>query len=251
MNPCVRVLFIPLFFVLLPVVCRAENEMDFLDDDFYKERLTVDTIPDPLEPLNRAMFAFNDVAYAYVLDPVVRTYSEIVAPDFRMIINNFFYNLDEPVRFVNCLLQGRFEDSARVLGRFTINTIFGVFGLGDPARTEFSLHPIEASLGESMEVWGIGDGSYLVVPLYGSSTIRDFSGAILDACAGAPFYSWADDYITSGGGHVAKKLNQFSFHVGEYDDLKKMSFDPYIAVRNGYMQYRYQHRNRARFVSED
>ncbi|WP_051308954.1 MlaA family lipoprotein [Desulfogranum japonicum] len=224
--------------LMTPFCCCAAEKVDFLDDDFYADDIPGDTVPDPLEPFNRAMFEFNDVTYTYVLDPVASAYSEIVAQDFRTIIGNFFNNLEEPVRFVNCLLQGRVRDSGTVLGRFAVNTVFGVFGLGDPARTEFDLQPTNASLGETLAVWGVHDGFYLVMPLFGSTTLRDFSGTMVDAFFATPYYSWTDDYSVMAGIYVGKEVNKLSFHLNEYDELKKMSFDPYIALRNGYFQYR-------------
>ncbi len=234
-HPVIYLLFC---IFLLPAFCAAED-VDFLDDDFYADDFSEDRVPDPLEPFNRAMFKFNDVTYIYVFNPVATGYGKIVAKDFRGIIGNFFNNLEEPVRFINCLLQGRFEDSGTVLGRFAVNTVFGVFGLGDPARTEFNLEPVDASLGETLAVWGIGDGFYLVMPFFGSTTLRDFSGAVIDAFAATPYYTWADDnYTVMTGIYFSKEVNKLSFHLGEYEELKKMSFDPYISLRNGYFQYR-------------
>ncbi|WP_051308976.1 MlaA family lipoprotein [Desulfogranum japonicum] len=236
------ILYILIFF-FLPACSFASEHVDFLDDDYYTNQSPTEHVPDPLEPFNRLMFQFNDVTYIYVLDPVATGYSKIVAEDFRSIIGNFFYNLEEPVRFVNCLLQGRVKDSGTVLGRFAVNTLFGVFGLGDPARTDFNLQPTDASLGQTLGTWGVGDGFYLVVPLFGSTTLRDFSGTIIDSFMATPYYSWADDYIVTAGIYTTKEVNKLSFHLGEYNELKKISFDPYIALRDGYFQYRKRQRD--------
>jgi len=110
---------------------------DFLNDESYAEQTTTADVKDPLEPFNRAVFTFNDKAFTWVLEPVATGYSKVLPADIRGCVGNFFYNLGEPVRSVNCLLQGRFRESGLVVSRFFINTIGGVFGLADPASREF------------------------------------------------------------------------------------------------------------------
>ena len=124
---------------LLVTVPAQLYAVDYLDDASYEEAEHFESIYDPLEPFNRVMFTFNDRLYLWVIDPVATGYSKVVPGDFRTIISNFFYNLGEPVRSVNCLLQGRVEDSGLVLSRFLINSTAGVFGLADPAGNEFDI----------------------------------------------------------------------------------------------------------------
>jgi phospholipid-binding lipoprotein MlaA len=239
-------LLILLSLFLLPCTAVADPEsesVDFLNDSFYEEDLAIIDINDPLEPLNRAFFDFNDMAYTHVLDPIASVYSTVVASDFRMIIGNFFSNLEEPVRFVNALLQGRLEDSSQILARFFLNSIFGVAGLGDPATTDFGLLPVRATLGETLGVWGVGDGFYLVVPLYGPTTLRDLTGSLVDGLALTPYYSWADGYEEQIAIYFGKETNKLSFRLGQYEDLKRLSFDPYVAMRNGYLQHRVRGRD--------
>jgi ABC-type transporter lipoprotein component MlaA/ABC-type transporter MlaC component len=195
------------------------------------------------------MFTFNDKVYIWVLDPVATGYSKVLPADIRGCISNFFYNLGEPVRSVNCLLQGRVRDSGLALGRFVINSIFGVFGLADPASNEFKIAPIYANLGETMSVWGIGDGFYLVVPLIGSSTVRDFTGTVVDGMAMATYSPWNDDALTVATAQGANTVNRTSLRLGEYEELKSMSFDPYIAFRNGYFQIRSKQRDHSRPIT--
>ncbi len=237
--------FIVLFAGVFYISSSVAEEVDFLDDSFYEEELGIDS--DPIEPFNRAMFEFNDNAYTYVIKPVTRGYSSVVPADIRGCVWNFFHNLEEPLRFINCLLQGRIEESGWVLSRFFINTICGVFGLGDPAAREFGIPVIHASLGETMAVWGVSDGFYLVVPLYGPSTLRDITGTVVDALALSPYYYWADDFLTLGTIYAIKETNKVSLNIDAYDDLKKISFDPYIAIRNGYFQNRQKLRDHSDF----
>ena len=246
MKNLFQLFIISLFLVLLtgavaPVhVCKAadHNPVDFLDDDFYEKEPEVEKVGDPLEGFNRAMFKLNDFTYIWVFNPVATTYSHILPFDIRNAIGNFFYNLEEPVRFINALLQGRFSDAGTLLVRFVVNTTGGVAGLSDPAGRELGFKAVDASLGETLAVWGIGDGFYLVVPFYGPSTLRDFTGDTIEGLALYPYYYWADGWEETVAIYLGKELNKLSLHLGEYEDMKKLSFDPYIAVRNGYFQYR-------------
>lgn len=217
---------------------------DFLNDDSYEDREATG-VADPIEPFNRAIFTFNDKAYVWVLNPVATGYSKVLPADIRGCVGNFFYNLGEPVRSANCLLQGRFRDSGRALSRFALNSICGVFGLADPASNEFSLPPVKATLGETFSVWGVGDGFYLVAPLLGPSTLRDFTGRVVDSFAMAAYYPWGDDEVSPAIPAGVDTVNRTSLHLGEYEDLKAMSFDPYVAFRNGYFQMRDKSRNPA------
>ncbi|MDR2550543.1 MAG: VacJ family lipoprotein [Desulfobulbus sp.] len=217
---------------------KFAGAVDFLSDESYEKPTSDVQVSDPIEPFNRAMFTVNDKFYIWMLEPVSTGYSKIVPGDIRACIGNFFYNLGEPVRSVNCLLQGRFRDAGKTLGRFFINSICGVFGLADPAGDEFEIPPIYASFGETLSVWGVGDGFYLVVPLLGPSTLRDFSGTVVDGVASATYTPWNDDTLTTATAQGAKTVNRTSLHLGEYVEIKSMSFDSYVAFRNGYYQMR-------------
>jgi len=227
-----------LFFQALPGLATDEDAVDFLSDDFYEDETASIEENDPLEAFNRAMFAFNDTTYTYVFNPVAEGYNAIVPYDIRGSIWNFFRNLEEPVRFLNCLLQARFSDAGTVLVRFLVNTTGGVAGLGDPAGRELGFKRVDATLGETMATWGIGDGVYLVVPFYGPSTLRDFTGTIIDGFGMTPYYTFTDDLGVITGVYLGKETNNLSLNLGQYEEFKKLSFDPYVALKNGYFQYR-------------
>lgn len=235
-------LFLGWMFTALLMVAPVQAA-DFLSDEGYEDQGENLQVADPIEPFNRAVFTVNDKIYLWVLEPVATGYSKVVPADIRSCIGNFFYNLGEPVRSVNCLLQGRFRDSGVTLGRFVVNTVFGVFGLADPASNEFKMTPVYASLGETLSVWGIGDGFYLVVPLLGSSTLRDFTGTVVDGAAMSTYSPWNDDFLTVATAQGTNTVNRVSLRLGEYEELKALSFDPYVAFRNGYFQIRSKQRN--------
>lgn len=221
---------------------KAE-ESDFLDDAFYEETTSDQAAAaDPFEPFNRAVFTFNDSAYTWVMEPVASTYGETVPQDVRKAADNFCYNLQEPIRFVNTLLQLRFRDAGTVLIRFAVNTVGGVAGLADVAGTEFGFKPVEAGLGETLETWGVGDGFYLVVPFLGSSTLREFTGTVVDGLAMTPYYFLADTWKEGSVIYLGRRVNYLSLHLGEYETASQISVDPYAAFRSGYFQYRTQAR---------
>lgn len=232
----ITILFLTGVFIKPAVSFAADDGVvDFLDDDFYESEPVSVQVGDPLESFNRAMFTFNDYAFTWVLNPVATGYSYVIPFDIRGVVAHFFYNVQEPVRFANALLQGRFTDAGTLFMRFAINTTGGVFGFGDLAGRELGFKAVDATLGETLGVWGVGDGFYLVVPLYGSTTLRDFTGTMFDDLI---YYIWADTWVETSAIYMGKELNYLSLHIGEYEDMKKLSFDPYVAVRNGYFQYR-------------
>lgn len=224
--------------VLLTASVAAGTKVDYLSDDFYAYEEDATEVRDPLEPFNRVIFNFNDKMYIWVMEPVASVYGRVIPLDFRDCIYNFFSNLEEPVRFVNSLLQGRFIDAGNVLQRFLINSTLGIYGLGDAATRVFDVPPVDASLGQTFASWGIGDGFYLVVPFYGSSTLRDFSGTVIDGFAMTPYYAWTDEFYEMGAVYAGRETNRLSMHLGEYEELKNVLFDPYISFRNAYFQYR-------------
>ncbi len=226
-----------------PVIAGQGGKVDFLSDNFYTDQPGSVETTDPLESLNRVVFTFNDRMYTWILEPVARGYSHVLPAAVRACFSSFFRNLLEPVRFINTLLQGRFADSKTVLIRFLINSTCGIYGFADVAAREFNFPPVEATLGQTLATWGVGDGCYLVVPLYGSSTLRDFTGVVIDGFGMTPYYyPWTNDFMVMMGVYLGKETNRLSLHLGEYEELKKLSFDPYVALRDAYFQHRRKQR---------
>jgi len=205
-------------------------------DEFEKELSQRQvTVPDPIEPWNRAMFGINDRFYFWVAKPVIQTYEKIVPRPARVCIGNFFENLTTPARFVNCLFQGKGPEAGRELHRFVINTTAGVLGFGDPARDRWHLAPTKEDLGQTLAVHGFGDGFYVVWPLLGPSTLRDSVGMVGDGFLNPVRY--VKPLETSIGISAADVANNGSFHIGEYEALKSAAVDPYVAMRGAYIQY--------------
>jgi len=197
------------------------------------------TIADPIEPWNRAMYHFNDKFYFWLLKPVGQGYKYVIPETFRIIFSNFYENIMMPVRFVNNLLQGKPDYAGRELVRFVINSTMGVAGFRDVAKDGFGITGRKADLGQTLGKYGIGSGFYIVWPVLGPSNPRDTVGLVGDHFLRPPTYlssDWLDTETWAITAH--EKVNYLSFHIGDYETLKEAAIDPYIAIRDAYVQYR-------------
>jgi phospholipid-binding lipoprotein MlaA len=214
---------------------------EFLDDEeFMDEELVSDSeavaVADPFRPVNYAIFQFNDKLYFWVLKPVSSGYKAIIPVEIRVCTLNFFNNLYMPVRFTNCLLQGKFKNAAAEFGKFFINTTAGGLGVGDVARRYPELNPPEEDFGQTLGYWGFGNGFYLVLPVLGPSTLRDGIGR-LGNWAVDPL-SYLEPWDVSLAVWGLKNVNATSFRIGDYETIKDAAIDPYGAFRDGYIQFR-------------
>ncbi|GAO37463.1 ABC transporter [Sulfuricella sp. T08] len=135
---------------------------------------------DPLEPLNRGIYKFNDVVDKAVLKPVATGYKETMPEPVRTAVGNFFSNLDDVLVLLNDLLQFKLERAATDFSRLIWNTTVGIAGLIDVA-TPMDLAKHNEDFGQTLGYWGVGNGPYLVLPLLGPSTLRDAVGTAVDA----------------------------------------------------------------------
>lgn len=194
------------------------------------------TVADPIEPVNRAIFRFNDKAYYWFFKPVAKGYNVVVPQGVRVAVRNFFSNLATPIRAANNLLQGNVRATGTELLRFTINSTIGMAGLFDPARDGFHLEKKEADLGQTLGRYGLGQGMYLVLPLLGPTTLRDGVGSAGDLFLDPLSYIRPTE--ASVGVNAYKRENDLSLRIGEYEDLTGAALDPYVAVRDAYAQHR-------------
>ncbi len=225
----IRLCFILLLFMETSVMAADKNE--FSDDE--EENIQ---IADPIEPWNGAMFDFNDKMYLWVLKPVAQGYKAVAPEIMRIGVKNFFHNLATPVRLVNCMLQGKPQAASEELGAFMVNTVVGVLGFGNPAKNDPRIKPHDEDLGQTLAVYGIGDGFYIVWPLFGPSTLRDSAGLGGDTFLDP--LSYLDTMAVSAGIGLYEQVNNLSFRIGDYESLKEAAINPYEAFRNAYMQYR-------------
>jgi phospholipid-binding lipoprotein MlaA len=208
----------------------------FADEDENDQGPEYQDVADPLSGFNRIMFQVNDKLYFWVLKPVARGYRAVTPSLFRIGMKNFFYNLLGPLRFVNCLLQGKGQAADAEAVRFVMNSTVGVLGFGNPAKNYPELASSEEDFGQTFGRWGIGDGFYIVWPVIGPSTLRDSVGLVGDWALNPN--SYVEPLEASLAIWAYNKVNTVSFHIGDYESLKEASIDPYEAFRNAYIQYR-------------
>ena len=203
------------------------------DDELPEEAL----FPDPLEPMNRAFFTFNDKAYFWFFKPVAEGYNTVMPEVLRLSIKNFFTNLSMPIRLVSCLLQGKIKGVGITLVRFVVNSSAGFLGFQDVAKLALDYPVQDEDLGQVFAFYGIGPGFYLNLPFLGASSLRDTAGWV----AGLYLNPWdyiVEDFWPNMGRRAFDMMNKTSLRVGEYEALKDAALDPYVAMRDAYFQYR-------------
>jgi len=211
-----------------------ESDLDVFSDEEAKGEVV--QVADPLQPWNRAMFHFNDKLYFWLLKPVSRGYRAVIPTPVRSGVRNFFHNLTAPIRMVSALLQGKGRKASAELTSFLINSTVGVLGFGNPAKRWPELSPSEEDLGQTLATYGIGDGFYIVWPILGPSTLRDSVGMVGDWFLDP--VSYVEPFEAYLGFWTLENVNDTSFRIGDYESLKEAAVDPYIALRNAYIQNR-------------
>lgn len=196
-----------------------------------------DTIADPLEPVNRIFFQVNDRLYFWALKPLASGYKAVVPEDLRKGVKQFFSNLTTPVRLVNCLLQANFKGAGNETLRFLLNSTLGLGGLLDPAKTELEIEKRDEDFGQTLGVWGIGPILYIEWPVLGASSLRDTFGYAGDLLLDPKTYL-IQSVPVSLAVRTYDQINETSFRLGEYEDFKRNTLDPYLAKREVYYQNR-------------
>ena len=197
---------------------------------------TQDNARDPLEGFNRAVYTFNDKFDRYLLKPVAKGYRTITPTPVRKGISNFFSNLHDPAIMLNNLLQGKPRQAASDLGRVLVNSTIGIAGLFDVAA-RMGMEKHNEDFGQTLAVWGVGEGPYLVLPFFGPSNVRD--GASLPV-----------DWETYPPNHMEEQSTRNKLLVVEVVDRRAQLLDasdileqaggqdPYVFVREASRQRR-------------
>lgn len=191
--------------------------------------------PDPLEPLNRKVFAFNEEVDTLALRPLATAYEKVVPNLAREGVTNFFSNLADPWSAVNLLLQGRLQEGFSDVARFGTNTVVGVLGFHDVA-SGWGLSRHGKDFGQTLGAWGLEPGAYLVLPLLGPSSVRDIVALPLD---------------TVGKGQTLVPIGPLRYGMGALQLVNRrasllkagqliddIAFDKYSFLRDAYLQYR-------------
>lgn len=210
----------------------ADEEFMLEDDPFAEPEAVV--IADPLETLNRGVFWVNDRLYIYLFKPVAKGLRVVPEP-VRTSTSNFFSNLGTPVRVVNTLLQLKIVDTLGELARFLVNSTLGIGGLFDPAAA-MGVPAVDEDFGQTLGSYGIGQGFYLVLPLFGPSSLRDGVGRVGDYFADPLNNALKQEELLALS--VLEKETALSLDKDTYEGIRKNELDPYLFVRNAYAQRR-------------
>lgn len=192
---------------------------------------------DPFERVNRAVFSFNEAADDYVIKPAAEAY-KFVLPEFvRTGVTNFFSNINDVLIAANNLLQGKPSNAVSDIGRFLVNTTIGIFGFFDVA-TDMGLDKNREDFGQTLAVWGVGDGPYIVLPFFGPSNVRDTVGLVVDIETDFMLNTnklSSDEKIAVNGLRI---INRRADLLDAGQLLEDAAFDKYSFLRDGYMQRR-------------
>ena len=193
-------------------------------------------VVDPFEPMNRAVFDFNDAVDRGFFRPVAKAYQRTLPPGMRAAVGNFFDNLRGPTTIINDVLQGNFTQAVADFDRFTINTTLGVAGLFDVA-TPLGRPRHQEDYGQTLALWGVPSGPYLVLPLLGPGTPRDALGLVPEFLYSDPLASNA----TTSEQVLRYTLRFIDIRASllKTDRLLQLQVDPYLFVREVYRQQRH------------
>lgn len=212
---------------------------DFDDDDL--DDYAVAEAYDPWEGFNRRVFVVNDGIYTVFFRPVAKGYELVFPKPVRQGVSRAFYNVKYPIRVVNGVLQGKFKRAGQETGRFVVNTVAGVGGLFDVAdRIPALADVLPEDSGQTLGVWGIGQGPYLVLPVLGPCSVRDTVGygmdQMLNPLTWGVFSSDIKD-VTEIPAYV-NIVQNVPEQLRLYDAAVENAVDPYIAARSSYLQNR-------------
>jgi phospholipid-binding lipoprotein MlaA len=189
---------------------------------------------DPFEPVNRAIFNFNDGVDRYIAVPVAKGYQNVTPQPLRTAVSNFFSNLGDLTNAANALLQLKITDATEDIMRFAFNSVFGLGGLLDWA-TPAGLPKHQQDFGLTLGHWGIPSGPYLVLPLFGPSTVRDSMGLVVDVKFNPLNYI---EPATRNPLYVLQFVSTRSDLLGATSLLEQAALDKYSFVRDAYTQQR-------------
>jgi len=218
-----------------PRAAAAAAGADAATDPFFEDDFVDQHGSDPLEPMNRPIFAGNMALDRVFIDPVAHVYGVITPLPVRHAVRSIFANLNAPVVLVNEMLQFRGRRAAQTLGRFALNSTLGIGGIFDPAA-ELGWNEHHADFGQTLGKFGVGPGFYLVLPLLGPSTARDVVGLAVDLALRID--TWIlplqGQLFLGGGFGISERDNRRE----ELQALRESSIDFYAAVRSAYLQTR-------------
>lgn len=237
------VLFLCIQFCIIQQVYAKETHTiasdDYFNDDYFEDDYQEENTEqksDTFYAWNIFWHNVNDITLTKIAEPAHKQYSKVVLPPMRSCIENFGHNLGTPKRMLNAILQAEFAQAFIELGRFIINTTSSL-GFADVAQFHKPLYPYNPDslcFGYTFARWGIGEGPYFVIPFLGPSTIRESVGTLLDSASSA--YSYFVPLYVSLPAEALFAFNTLDDVYIPYENLKANAFEPYIAIKNAYLE---------------
>lgn len=239
-----------LFTIFIASNLQAKNMYDdqFADFDyeFAQQEKNTTQGSDPLNGYNRVMTDFNDALYVNIYRPISKGIDAVLHDKVQEGISNMYYNSTFPIRFVNSILQLKFDKALIEIGRFLLNTTFGILGFFDVAQTHFDLYTSPEDFGQTLGHYGVPAGPHIVLPFFGPSNTRDTISMVPDAYLDPTVYNESrgmnivdhrDNTIVL---KVIEQLNYGSQNYEAYDIIRKDAIDLYPYLKNIYEQKRSQ-----------
>lgn len=192
---------------------------------------------DPFESINRAVFTFNENADEYVVKPAAEAYKFVLPEFIRTGVTNFFSNIGDVFVAANNLLQGKPVNAANDIGRFLVNSTIGILGFFDIA-TDAGLEKNQEDFGQTLGVWGLSDGPYVVLPFFGPSSVRDTAGFVVDVKTNFILNSNHLNDDQKIGTTVLRVINYRANLLEASQLLEDAAFDKYSFLRDSYLQRR-------------
>ena len=236
MSRIFKVLILSLFMTTSSIAgSDGENELS---------KNTNGQVKDCFEGINRAVFSFNKGLDNLLIEPIAKGYRSLPAP-LRSGTGNVLVNLSSLITIPNNILQGQIKTAGVNTGRFIINTTVGILGIFDVAQKMGFPEYEKEDYGQTLGVWGVGSGCYLVLPVLGPSTIRDTAGSFINVMGGDPYYNMSahgnNEFLDKSDYMLTKTLTGIDFrakNIESFENLEKNSIDFYATVRSLYAQDR-------------
>ncbi|MDD2935380.1 MAG: VacJ family lipoprotein [Candidatus Pacebacteria bacterium] len=224
--------FMSLFLLSIMQTGCAKNPEGcvFYPDPLSDEEQNICEVADPLEPINRVIFVFNDKFYMWVLEPINENVYKKIPEPARDCIGNFFYNLFAPVRIIGAIMQGKGETAGLTTNEFVNNSLFGIAGIFRPAKFN---PPDEEDLDQGLAHWGFGEGFYIVWPIFGPKTLRSSFGSIGEYFISPTKYTASNERFILQSTDSVDLWNEFS---PTYKSITEGSIDEYTSLKKAYVE---------------